>query len=205
MNQALRLALALRYRQYIELFSDCVFRPGAAALEVFSRPERWWPGAALLLTAGYLSPFINFRLGLVFALALALVCRDRSGSWRWLAWLTLWSYSLLPGILGFQLSLACLQLTFAAVKASFILLGPEAFSGSKEALESGLKWFLLGGMALCSSLAVFGTLRMLLCSIRAVTQASWGGAWALGFLSFVVGLGLWTAPKALLRFMGFLG
>jgi len=186
MGTALSLAVRLRARQYAELLSDCLLRPGAAAREIAARPGHWAAGAAV----GWLSMFLPFPDAplflrcVIWALCFALLCRPRAGSFRAGPWLVFWGYCLAPW-------------TIARVFTGTIYFGflrPMYPAGSHalppQYMTAGVVlWFAMALIALSS---LFAVLRLALNFARAAVEGSWWhafGVWALalggGYAAFL--------------------
>jgi hypothetical protein len=122
MRNAFLLAVELRARQYLDVLSSCILRPGSAARELVARPSEWRAGSVLLWLT-LLGPHASRASGLLWgatsAALLAILARGPKGSLRWRDWLVLWGYCLLPTAL-FSLTVQD-ALFYAAVQAPFPL------------------------------------------------------------------------------------
>lgn len=187
MGQALKLAAAVRLRQYYELMIGCLTRPSETARELLERPEHWWPGAALLVAAATLaySPGFSLFLSPLVAAFLAVYCRPKAGTFQWKAWAVLWGYGLLPWVMAHLLStslLGFMRLLFPALKFVFGISTLKAIAPTVTTLMGPL---IIAGVVAILAFGAFTALRLVLAMVRAATRASWAHAAALSLMAVV--------------------
>lgn len=191
MIQALRLAVEIRFRQYVSFLADCVANPAAAASELTARPERWWAGAvAFLLIAAPLQDLVlHHALGLPFILALALLCRSRAGGVRPMLWLTVWGYSFFPSLAA-RAALAGLMASLALILKTMMLLYGRNSLRLREiapSFDAAAGPVILAAMVLIILAGTLATLRLTAACVREAAGVSTARAMGLVLAAFALG------------------